>query len=217
MGMGIGWVIWVVLDTCFPDIVHYLVLSLSGNIRPTNHHITAIPPDLIRLLLVLDPLPHSQPQLKHEIRPRRNAIGVESIHILRQLPVPRQNRRRQPLCLLTRPETASSLLIHLGPGSHPVDGQVENLPGPYDFVKAIDVSKYLFEHFRFIEDGDLVFVIAVRAGVDDAVHVEVEVVDWGDGGGGTKAPVEDVGVLVCEPAEHFGDAEESGGRGGRRA
>ena len=49
------------------------------------------------------------------------------------------------------------------------------------------------------------------AGVDDAVHVEVEVVDGGDGLGGAEAAVEDVGVLVGQPAEHFGDAKEGGG------
>ncbi len=44
--------------------------------------------------------------------------------------------------------------------------------------------------------------------MDDAVHVEVEVVDWGEGvTGGGETTVEDVGVLVCEPAEHFGDSK----------
>lgn len=49
------------------------------------------------------------------------------------------------------------------------------------------------------------------AGVDYAVHVEVEVVDGGDvvaifAAAGAETSIEDVGVLIGEPAEHFGDA-----------
>ena len=45
--------------------------------------------------------------------------------------------------------------------------------------------------------------------VDDTVHVEVEVVNGGDVfAGGAETTVEDVGVLIGEPAKHFGDAVE---------
>lgn len=45
--------------------------------------------------------------------------------------------------------------------------------------------------------------------MDYPVHIEVEVVDGGYVGfSAGEATVEDVGVLVGEPAEHFGDSKE---------
>ena len=47
-------------------------------------------------------------------------------------------------------------------------------------------------------------------GVDDAIHIEVEVINGRDVfAPGAETAVEDVGVLICEPAEHFGDSVES--------
>ena len=55
----------------------------------------------------------------------------------------------------------------------------------------------------------------MRARVDDPVHVQVEVVDGGYGRTGPKSTIQYVGILVGEPAEHLGYAEEGGGGGGR--
>ena len=47
--------------------------------------------------------------------------------------------------------------------------------------------------------------------MDDAVHVKVEVIDgWDVFAAGAEAAVQDVGVLVGEPAEHFGDTVQCG-------
>lgn len=49
--------------------------------------------------------------------------------------------------------------------------------------------------------------------MDNAIHIEVEVVYGGDVfATGAETPVEYVWVLVCEPAEHFGDTVEGRGR-----
>jgi hypothetical protein len=72
----------------------------------------------------------------------------------------------------------------------------------------IDIAENLLEHLCLVQDRDLVLVIPVSARVDESVHVEVEVVDGRDGRGGSQSMIEDVGILVRQPAEHLGDAEE---------
>ena len=55
------------------------------------------------------------------------------------------------------------------------------------------------------------------AGMDDSIHIKVKVINGRDGRCRPKATVENVGVLVSEPSEHFGDAKQSrGGNGGWR-
>jgi hypothetical protein len=50
--------------------------------------------------------------------------------------------------------------------------------------------------------------------VDYPIHIEVEVVNWGNGIARIETFVKDIGILISQPAEHFGDAEERG-RAGR--
>ena len=80
----------------------------------------------------------------------------------------------------------------------------------------IDVAEDLLEHGRLVQYDDLVVVVAVRAGVDDAVHVEVEVVDLPIDVKALVDALVDVGILIGQPPEHLGDAVE-GRRGGRRS
>ena len=101
--------------------------------------------------------------------------------------------------------------------THPVDREVQDLPRLHDLVQPIDVTEYLLEHLRLVQYRDLVLVVPVRARVDDPVHVQIEVVDGGDGRPGPEPAVQYVGILVGEPAEHLGYAEEGGGGGGRAA
>mmetsp|Transcript_39618 Transcript_39618/g.84508 ORF Transcript_39618/g.84508 Transcript_39618/m.84508 type:complete len:257 (-) Transcript_39618:339-1109(-) len=207
VGMGDRGIFGVVERLRLANVVHHLVLSLSRHVRPAHDHVAPVLPDRIRLLLVLDPLSHGKPQLQHEVGPGRDAVGIERVP-LRQGPVPSQDRGRQLLGLLRGAESARALLIHFGAGRHPVDGEVEHLPRLHDFVQSINVAENLFEHLRLVENGDLLLVVAVSARVDDAVHVEVEVIDGRDGRGRPETTVEDVRILICQPAEHFRDAEE---------
>ena len=50
----------------------------------------------------------------------------------------------------------------------------------------------------------------MRARVDYPIHIEVEVVNWGNGIARIETFVEDIGILISQPTEHFGNAEERG-------
>ena len=72
----------------------------------------------------------------------------------------------------------------------------------------IDIAKDLLEHGRLIQDNNLVVVVAVSTGVDDAIHVQIEVVDLAIDVQSIIDPLVDVGILIGQPTEHFGDAME---------
>ena len=78
----------------------------------------------------------------------------------------------------------------------------------------IDVTEDLLEHGRLIQNNNLVVVVAMSTGVDDAVHVEIKVVDLAIDVEAIVDPLVDVGILVSQPTEHFGDAMK--GRNGIR-
>mmetsp|Transcript_23449 Transcript_23449/g.67568 ORF Transcript_23449/g.67568 Transcript_23449/m.67568 type:complete len:396 (+) Transcript_23449:1163-2350(+) len=204
-------VVGIVLLPAFPDVVHHLVLPLAGDVGSGHHHVAARHPERIGRLLVFHPPLHGNAELEHKVGARRDAVGIE-LGAVGEDAVAGQDGGGQLLGLLGRAEAAGALLVHLGPGRDAVDGQVQHLSWPYEAVEAIDVAKDLLEHGRLVQDDDLVVVVAVRAGVDDAVHVQVEVVDLPIDVQAVVDPLVDVGVLVGQPTEHFGDAAE--GRGG---
>mmetsp|Transcript_2769 Transcript_2769/g.7009 ORF Transcript_2769/g.7009 Transcript_2769/m.7009 type:complete len:250 (+) Transcript_2769:1250-1999(+) len=77
VGVRGGGVFWVVQRLRFANVVHHLMLALSGHVGSANDDVAAVLPNRIRLLLVLDPLSHGQTQLEHEVRSGRDAIGIE--------------------------------------------------------------------------------------------------------------------------------------------
>ena len=79
----------------------------------------------------------------------------------------------------------------------------------------IDVAKDLLEHGRLVQHHNLIIIIPMRAGMDDAVHVEVEVVYLAIDVQAVVDALVDVGILVGQPPEHLGDAVK--GRCGRRS
>lgn len=74
------------------------------------------------------------------------------------------------------PESSTSLLVHLCPWRHPVHSHEEDLPwldDPEEHLQVMeDVSKYLFLRDAKVD----ILIIRVRALVDDAVHVQIEIV-----------------------------------------
>ena len=78
----------------------------------------------------------------------------------------------------------------------------------------IDIAKDLLEHGRLIQDNNLVVVVAVSTGVDDAIHVQIKVIDLAIDVQSLIDPLVDVGILIGQPPEHFGDAMK--GRSGVR-
>jgi hypothetical protein len=78
------------------------------------------------------------------------------------------------LSVSSRAEPAGPLLVHLRPRGHSIDGEVDELLGfnqVYDLVRVrVDVP----EDFLFARR--LGPVLWVSAGMDDAVHVEIQIV-----------------------------------------
>ena len=83
-----------------------------------------------------------------------------------------------------------------------------NRSDPHAKNSPIDITKDLLEHGRLIQHNNLVVVVAMSTGVDDAVHVQIKVVDLAIDVQSVVDPLVDVGILIGQPAEHFGDAME---------
>ena len=78
-------------------------------------------------------------------------------------------------------------MIHLGSGCDAIDGEVEKFSRTNGTNEAIDVETDVFVHFLFVVGLGAVF--GVGAGVDDPVHVDIEVVGFeirGVGEGGVE-------------------------------
>ena len=71
-------------------------------------------------------------------------------------------------------EAPRALLVHLGSGRHTVDSEVDHLSGLDNFDDFVSVEKNVFEDLLLALG--LGPVLRVRTRVDNAVHVEVEVV-----------------------------------------
>ena len=114
---------------------------------------------------------------------------------------------RHDFGFLGRSESSRTLLIHFGPRSDAVDGQVQDFAGTHEFVESVDVQENLFEHGRLVENDNLAFDIAVCTRMNDAVHVQIKVVylqvltD-----AFFELAIQNVGVLVGQPTKHFGNA-----------
>lgn len=72
-------------------------------------------------------------------------------------------------------------MVHLCPRGDSIDGEVEQLLGPDDIHDLIDVLIDVVALFLEVAGFLDVFALGVAAGVDEAVHVHVEVVDVGIG------------------------------------
>jgi hypothetical protein len=162
-----------------PNVVHNLVFALARHLVPAQYH-RHIPPVCVLGDLLVDKVLELCAESGHERCAGGNAVGIESFLVRQFLPF--------RLGLLSRlsgffccAEPSTALLVHLCTGSDAVDGHIEHLLG-------LDLPKQVV-HVR--EDGreDLLLrqpevgIVVVRVGavVDDAVEVEVEVVEFGDG------------------------------------
>jgi hypothetical protein len=73
-----------------------------------------------------------------------------------------------------RPESARTLLVHLGPRSDAVDGHEEELLGLDLAEQVLDVVENSDKHFLLGEpERDVLARVFVGTVVDDAVHVEL--------------------------------------------
>lgn len=121
-------------------------------------------------------------QSHHELGARSDAVGVESLSVERfgllvalgllELSLGLRGR------VLGRPEASGALLVHLCPGGDAVDSQEEQPARAHHANERLQVVEDAFENFC-LRDAVVVVVVRVRAVVDDAVHVQVEVVKLG--------------------------------------
>mmetsp|Transcript_7695 Transcript_7695/g.18855 ORF Transcript_7695/g.18855 Transcript_7695/m.18855 type:complete len:273 (+) Transcript_7695:1560-2378(+) len=204
--------------------IHHLVLSLTGNIGPADDDGGSVHPKGIRLELVIHPLLKCKSQLEHKIGSGGDAVRVEPLLVggVLELLALEVFTGRQICCqlfgLLCRPEAARPLLVHFGAGGGSIDGKIQNLVGLDHFIETVHVQKDLFEHGGFVQKDKFVVVVSVRARVDNPVHVQIKVVDLNVLGQSLfEAVVDDIGILIREPAKHFGDSEESRARCRRRS
>ena len=76
-------------------------------------------------------------------------------------------------------KSSRTLLVHFGPGGDTVDSEVEQPTGSHDIHDLVDVDEDVLALFlEVLRDAD-VLVFGVDAGMDEAIHVDVEVVDLG--------------------------------------
>lgn len=158
-----------------PNVIHNLVLAFPRDIWTREDYGGPFGPEGIGLHLVLYPLVHGEGQLQHEVSAGSDAIRVKGLAV-GEPPLTRHHRRHELLGLLAAAEATAPLLIHLRAGRDPVNGEEEQLSWLGKLVKAVSVHENLLEHLRLIELHERIGV-AVRAGVDDAIHVEVQAVD----------------------------------------
>jgi len=78
-----------------------------------------------------------------------------------------------------RPEATRTLLVHLSPGGDAVDCQEEQAPGAHHTHQRLQVVEDALENFC-LRDAVVMVIVRVRTVVDDAVHVQVQVVKLRD-------------------------------------
>lgn len=167
-----------------PNVVHDLVLALAGNVRIRQYDLNP-PPARIAVQPIVHIVVQARRQPIHERRAGRYAVRVEvlALGLLgRQVGALQQQLRPHPLDLadllhrlLGGAEAARPLLVHLGARRHAVDRHVEQLAGPHDAEQAVDALEYRHHHLVLVLRGGAVLGMGAR--VDDAVHVQVEVVE----------------------------------------
>mmetsp|Transcript_31089 Transcript_31089/g.61556 ORF Transcript_31089/g.61556 Transcript_31089/m.61556 type:complete len:243 (-) Transcript_31089:185-913(-) len=192
------------------DVLHDLVLPLPRHLLPAEHHLQLRPRRIRRHLLpdeILDRGRHPP----HEIRAGGDAVRIERRPLLLSYLFPRRARRRLLLCQRLRQipraaEPTGPLLVQFGAGGHTVHGHVHAHFRTHDLGHdAVEVRDDARHHLALTQGGGHVHARGVGAPVDDAVHVQVQVVEFGEEGAGGQDLV-DVRVPLRQPAVELGDA-----------
>ena len=118
-------------------------------------------------------------QPDHEGCAGGDAVAVEPVLLGQVLP-PISGLLLIHLRLSRRSEPAPALLVHLGAGSHSVHGHEKNLSRLDHAKQNLQVMENVREYFLLGDPEVGVVVVRVGAGVDDPVHVQVQIVKLGD-------------------------------------
>lgn len=76
------------------------------------------------------------------------------------------------------------MLVHLGSRGYSIDGEVEELLGSDDVDDLVDVHEEVLALFLEVFGDTDVLLFGIDTGMDETVHVDVEVVDLWVGGDG---------------------------------
>ena len=71
------------------------------------------------------------------------------------------------------------MLVHFGARSHTVYGEVKDFLGSYDVDNLVDVVKNVGVHVVLSERNGNAAIFRMSTGVNDTVHIKVEIVDNG--------------------------------------
>mmetsp|Transcript_5938 Transcript_5938/g.21724 ORF Transcript_5938/g.21724 Transcript_5938/m.21724 type:complete len:235 (+) Transcript_5938:3934-4638(+) len=180
------------------NVVHDLVLALTGHIGVREDDLDVAPAGVVVESLV-DVVLQRHGQVRHEGCARCNHVRVErlGLDLVRHLEPLHLHLLAEAILLelllagiLGGAEAARALLVHLGARRDAVDGHVEQLARPHHAEEPVDVREDVLEHLR--HRGGRRPILRVEAGVDDAIHVQVQVV-----------PLPAVGVGLREVRRHL--------------
>mmetsp|Transcript_1079 Transcript_1079/g.2987 ORF Transcript_1079/g.2987 Transcript_1079/m.2987 type:complete len:434 (+) Transcript_1079:1141-2442(+) len=201
-------------------VVHDLVLALAGLVGAREDDGRRVGPavERVRGALVREPRAERGAQRVHELRARRDAVGIKRVRVVGHGLARGDQLRVELLALLRGPEAPRPLLVHLRARRDAVDREVDGLRGPDDLADFVRKRKDAHELLALARDDEF-RVVAVRAHVDDAVHVQVQVVDVRAalGGQAVAHALHDARVLVRQPPEHLRNAVERRDARRRRA
>mmetsp|Transcript_34898 Transcript_34898/g.87809 ORF Transcript_34898/g.87809 Transcript_34898/m.87809 type:complete len:212 (-) Transcript_34898:23-658(-) len=158
------------------DELHDLVLTFAGHLLAREDDLAASPCRIGGELVahkVLDVFGETC----HERSARCDAVAVE--RILRY-------RYTFGACLLEcfvafacRSKTTRTLLVHLGTRCDTIDSHKEDLARFHKAEDLFQVTKNVLDHFAFTQEfgSALGVVIWMRTAMDDAVHVQIEMIE----------------------------------------
>ncbi|GIX64627.1 peptide ABC transporter permease, putative [Babesia caballi] len=162
--------------------VHDLVLALPRRVGVRVDDVDARP-RVVQAPPLLDEPHDPLAQLVHEGRAGRDHVAVPARLLRRHVHVPSRKLLRHlvvhlrlQLGLRGGLEAARPLLVHLRARRDAVDGEEEQLARPHEVEEPVQVVEDALEHHLL--RGRLLQPLRVAAGVDQPVHVYVEVVGF---------------------------------------
>eukprot|EP00047_Mylnosiga_fluctuans_P011955 m.23935 g.23935 ORF g.23935 m.23935 type:complete len:497 (-) comp3950_c0_seq2:77-1567(-) len=158
------------------DEVHDLVLALAGHLVAGEDDTDALPVLIVGHLAVQEAL-QLLLQAHHELRARGDRVGVKLALCGNTLGLQLFRLQR---CLLRRAEAARALLVHLCTRRNAIDGHVQQPLRADDGDEVLQVRKHALEDHLLGKDDRGIDIAGVRALVNDAVHVQVEIIKLRD-------------------------------------
>ena len=157
------------------NVLHDFMLALTSDFVPRQYHRHLCPKWIFRLLLTHIKFQMlSQP--RHELRPRRDTVGIKRFAL--RLRLASRTRFLAVLRRLLRASKSSTpLLIHLRSRCHAIDRHVQHLIRSRHSKQMIQIRENLGHHLVFSHSRIHIRPCAVRAVVNDTIHVQVQVID----------------------------------------